>query len=73
MAVGSSNSEGTAVIQWHDDGHLSQQWRWGSGGLVNRSSGKMLGTSGGGSTAQGAKLLLWPPTGNPDQAWHFVR
>ncbi|KOV82850.1 hypothetical protein ADL03_22410 [Nocardia sp. NRRL S-836] len=39
--------------------------------LVNGKSGKCMSVEGGGSTANGAKVVQWSPNGGAEQGWDF--
>lgn len=71
-----STADGAKVIQWRDNGHTSQEWRWRGEGrnrvLVNRNSGKVIGVAGA-STEQGTNLIQWHEDGTPNQRWHLQR
>ncbi|WP_201780157.1 RICIN domain-containing protein [Lentzea aerocolonigenes] len=39
--------------------------------LINHKSGKVASVAGGGSTANGAKIVQWTATGRAEQGWTF--
>ncbi len=70
---GSSQSAGTALVQWPVDGGANQTWKFvplpgGVYNLVNASSGLGLNVSGGGS-APGTPIIQWPIQGTANEQW----
>ncbi|MEV6106436.1 protein kinase [Streptomyces sp. NPDC051940] len=66
-------ANGTPVVQRTCSGGAEQQWRWaGSGTLRHVTSGKCLSVDDGGSTADGARAVLWTCITDwdaPEQRW----
>jgi mannosyl-oligosaccharide alpha-1,2-mannosidase len=73
---GSSNSAGTQLVQWPNNGGNNQLWTLSpvAGGyhtLTNRNSG-MLADVSGNSTAENAAVIQWPLHGGNNQQWQLV-
>ena len=73
---GASQTAGTQVIQWNNNGGANQDWTLVSVGggyfnIINKNSGMLLDVSGS-STSAGAHIVQEPGNGGNSQQWSLV-
>jgi len=73
---GASTANGTAIIQWPQNGGNNQQWTITDNGggyykITNRNSGDVLDVNSA-STADGANIIQWPWSGANNQQWQLT-
>jgi beta-galactosidase len=69
---GSSQTQGTQLIQYAPNGGANQQWRVSDSGTITNVSSGMLVDVDGASNNDGAKIIQWSATGGTNQQWRLT-
>jgi beta-galactosidase len=69
---GSSQTQGTQLIQYAPNGGANQQWRVSDSGTITNVSSGMLVDVEGASDADGARIIQWSANGGTNQQWRLT-